>query len=1445
MSGSPSTTPATPTTPPEPRFEQEDNEKTIDNPTDSTQPKIATPTTTLPSAAFLSLPVLGGKGSPPLFKGVGDDVQDWVDYYELAFGEAGLTDKERCMAAPRFWNRTDAALLRLLPEYQDGDWNRLKDRMIELYPSPTRDLRYSASDLEEYCRVQREKRPRNILELQDYVRGCQKIGLWLLKEGAIEEKFYNTQFWQGLHKEVRERIEVLMRTENKESFSLKEAFPAVKVYTYARRLFDHKAFDADVRFGEGIKEAKDLERTLRRSTLDVGQVTDKEKSQTQTEKETDRARAEAEEVQKSLRKLSPDHPKYATNYIRLSQLIPAFEMGVFPLPRVRRTEAWFANANQEPRTGWNGANAPAEINAFQTDSDFWREGEMSDCSGRNSPFATSSPHLHSDPPCLFCGKSGHLTHCCPDSESYQQAGHIRLTSGIFMLRTNKPLSRAKVDGTLRTWLDNYLHAESEASTCTAVTGFQHRKRSRKPARPEVRIPVLSPSEDTDSTSLSEQLRVLDLHPQPPPPETLAPYPRRYMMRPDDATRYLVRGVSGQRPYRVAPPIPEALPEEQERILFVCGLDRIWGKIAGYKVQIVVDSGSEVNVMSLDEKERLGCYMERAYLKTMVTANDSRETMVGVCPNVSVEVGGLQTRAHIHVTRKAANFEILLGQPWIEHVRGVFYWKGHQKYFRWHTPQGVGEVLVTLKYDPKRRGTNGFADPETLPVSTWRNRNAPSVASCGTTLAEVVSRPRVWTPNVVGRRRVEVEVRRKVVSNGVNDVESYFSTIDGPTYLALLEESGGPPLGRTDLYDTSVARAVSVKCLMRDKRGRAVSRHLYFQVSDKTLQPVRLGRDFWSLVKELDLEPVLLSLEELDPVEEVNHPSLEDGVWDPYARLDKKEREVRRMEARDYKKNRLSGDHDPGKMSEEEEVEVGMASAGEEWGKKKTARVGIYTIPALRKKEDPTEGEIEVFSYAAATDEEEAEQLAQALAQSRIDPEPSIPGLGVAGPSGGQQWTTVEPLPWRIPRGQTLVPGGIHHLLVREDLRARSTDIGYHTVPYRTTDEVVGTANMNAAVQYLAGRMRSFLPYGSGDWGITPPLRDEENMTSLLETLRQRWVVSDDILDRFLADANGVRIEGAELERFEEMRREAYRNILRDAPDQQVAEARRVIGERLSWNTRWSDPSPARDMANLTVINEGTFRQADSPASFLEEAMEEKSDYGCTEELKEKFEWNRDPPNGYTIYTEWEPPSHVTSNQGVGGEAISTDQDWILDGGLEQEPTLPFQEEEDVIFRVERELTREVLHNRLKGRKVSGSTSLFTDYMNLKELDRGVPTVAVMKEMRMGWTREGSDNADGREQREVRIKVEERVREEVATIQLQAVKKELGKRLSETLDWRSPAARRDMENVRLINSGEYLRHASPTRTLALALHRYPPHQMSSPFGDESDQEDFGTDSMWAN
>jgi hypothetical protein len=117
---------------------------------------------------------------------------------------------------------------------------------------------------------------------------------------------------------------------------------------------------------------------------------------------------------------------------------------------------------------------------------------------------------------------------------------------------------------------------------------------------------------------------------------------------------------------------------------------------------MMDTGSQINVMT-----------EEFWMKTSLPINEGRkirmqgvnligDQSIGLCEGVEVPFGGVTTRAHFHVFKKAP-YNFILGQPWIQdHLLAVTE-TGH-----------VNKILIRDFRDPKSRVTIVLRnDPENV------------------------------------------------------------------------------------------------------------------------------------------------------------------------------------------------------------------------------------------------------------------------------------------------------------------------------------------------------------------------------------------------------------------------------------------------------------------------------------------------------------------------------------------------------------------------------------------------------------------------------------------------------------------------------------------------------------------------------------------------------------
>jgi hypothetical protein len=96
------------------------------------------------------------------------------------------------------------------------------------------------------------------------------------------------------------------------------------------------------------------------------------------------------------------------------------------------------------------------------------------------------------------------------------------------------------------------------------------------------------------------------------------------------------------------------------------------------VRALLDTGAEINVMTLDIAQEAGLAMRRNPKLVLVSHTGNTRGFVGVCENVEVQVGGIVTKQHIFVVDEADHL-LVLGQPFVLATQLTFSYEGQNQH----------------------------------------------------------------------------------------------------------------------------------------------------------------------------------------------------------------------------------------------------------------------------------------------------------------------------------------------------------------------------------------------------------------------------------------------------------------------------------------------------------------------------------------------------------------------------------------------------------------------------------------------------------------------------------------------------------------------------------------------------------------------------------------------
>ena len=91
-----------------------------------------------------------------------------------------------------------------------------------------------------------------------------------------------------------------------------------------------------------------------------------------------------------------------------------------------------------------------------------------------------------------------------------------------------------------------------------------------------------------------------------------------------------------------------------------------GKIGEHEYKMLIDSGSELNIMTLSQAQELALLIDDSG-NSWILKGISGHTMglEGICWNIPVRIGGIEFSHNFFITRTdLGNKDMVLGQPWL-------------------------------------------------------------------------------------------------------------------------------------------------------------------------------------------------------------------------------------------------------------------------------------------------------------------------------------------------------------------------------------------------------------------------------------------------------------------------------------------------------------------------------------------------------------------------------------------------------------------------------------------------------------------------------------------------------------------------------------------------------------------------------------------------------------
>jgi hypothetical protein len=286
------------------------------------------------------LPLRGARDAPRTFKGVYSDVEEFLRSYEALFNKHGLiTDHDKCKNILTYCSSKVQDHIRSLDSFCTPLWISLKRDLQENFNADLVDHKYSLKDLAKWKHKWSHHTIKKLTTFRTMKRDYITIAGALKRNGTIDAREYDREFWKGLHRSFRHKLDARLDIkfpdrEPKTAWTLEQISTAAQKVVPRDNVYEdldsHSSSDASTE--EDTEEETDLEDS---SSSDSSEEEEKKKKKSAKTKRTSSKKdkkadepptaaaaerrkedKEMDDLVKQLTSLNLDDPKYALAYFK-------------------------------------------------------------------------------------------------------------------------------------------------------------------------------------------------------------------------------------------------------------------------------------------------------------------------------------------------------------------------------------------------------------------------------------------------------------------------------------------------------------------------------------------------------------------------------------------------------------------------------------------------------------------------------------------------------------------------------------------------------------------------------------------------------------------------------------------------------------------------------------------------------------------------------------------------------------------------------------------------------------------------------------------------------------------------------------------------------------------------------------------------------------------------
>lgn len=193
-------------------------------------------------SGLVVMPVVGSKEAPRLFDGEPEELEDFLERFEILAIGVQLTPAETVKAITQYMTRRQKELFESLDGHLAKDWVEFEKSLTLVFPSIASEQKYSQMTLQSTSMKAVKTYRSTHADFQAYIRHFMPVAKWLVAKKKITEEDQNRMFWFGIHPDNRVQLKPEMKL-HLPRHDITTTWPMDEVMAVAKKIYNLLAFD--------------------------------------------------------------------------------------------------------------------------------------------------------------------------------------------------------------------------------------------------------------------------------------------------------------------------------------------------------------------------------------------------------------------------------------------------------------------------------------------------------------------------------------------------------------------------------------------------------------------------------------------------------------------------------------------------------------------------------------------------------------------------------------------------------------------------------------------------------------------------------------------------------------------------------------------------------------------------------------------------------------------------------------------------------------------------------------------------------------------------------------------------------------------------------------------------------------------------------------------------